>query len=96
MTESIIEFFSELFAYIRHGKVDGITIATSEEDVELARCVQRELINDGFNCRILVGEEVTLDDDSITIHPGKLVIVTLHKGHAFVRPGITATIATVN
>ena len=38
MTESIIEFFSELFAYIRHGKVDGITIATSEEDVELARC----------------------------------------------------------
>ena len=96
MIEAIKDFFSELFTYIRHGKVDSIAIATSAEDVELARGIQRQLISDGFNCRVLTGETITLDADSIAIHPGRLVIATQYKGHAFVRPGITATIANVN
>ena len=96
MIEAIKDFFIELFTYLRHGEVDSVAVATSAEDAEIARSIQRQLVGAGFNCRVLFGEEITLDADSIAIQPGRLVIVTQYKGHAFVRPGITATIVRAN
>ena len=94
--EAIKDFFIELISYIRHGEVDSVAVATSVEDVEIARSIQRQLIGAGFSCRVITGEEITLDADSIAIQPGRLVILTQYKGHVFVRPGITATIARAN
>jgi hypothetical protein len=96
MIEAIKEFFSELFTYIRHGKIDSIIIATSQDNVGFARTVQGTFQNYGFNCRVVVGEEIALDADTIALERGTIFVITQYSGHAFVRPGITATIANVN
>ena len=89
--ENIKSFFEGAWEYAKNGELSQVLITCNDDDYDTAIGVRRgiQAISDAVPVKIVAGDTLTLDEDTIiNLGNGLVAISYIHDGHWFVRPSI--------
>ena len=91
-----IDWLCDNWSRFANGGVDHITICACEDERDRANTLRNGLLGEGYNCRIIIGDTLTMDDEDIALTSGSFAIVTAYTGGALRGPHYSTAIARTN
>ena len=88
---NLLDHLGGAWEYITKGNMSQVIISCSEDDYDFAMKFKKDLHDqsDEVNVRLVVGETLTLDEDTeIKLEKGVVALSFIHDGNFFARPSM--------